>query len=200
MLIGRASHGRISASVAASAAAGPTPLVSRPAIGDNPRVRVLALALALAPRLACAGDDAATSITTAGTRAAENPDPHATFVAHVDLLDLCGPIGATNVFLRATRVACAGGPLPPCTVPSNPYEVFVGDTAGCPNSQTSAVMRVEVPRSGRYSVEAVTVTESGSLALCYGVGGSDPVEVIDADLDARAEIPVDPRSGPCPDP
>lgn len=162
-------------------------------------MRALALALALAPLLACAGDDAATS-ATAATTAAENPDPHATVVAKVDLLDLCGPTGATNVFLRATRVACAGGPLPPCTVPSNPYEVFVGDTAGCPNSQTAATLRVEVSKSGRYQVEAVTVTETGTLGLCYGVGGSDPVEVVDADLDARAEIPVDARTGPCPAP
>ena len=162
-------------------------------------MRLLSLAgllLVVTAPLACVGDDA--PVDTAG--AADGGDePGARVLAQVDLLDRCGVIGATNVFLRATRVACAGGPLPPCTVPSDPYEVVIGDTAGCPNSQTAATLRLILPKPGRYQVEAVTVTGSGSVGLCYAVAGG-LVEVDDAAVASRAEIVASPQIGPCPDP
>ncbi|MCB9703461.1 MAG: hypothetical protein H6711_16330 [Myxococcales bacterium] len=163
----------------------------------------LGLVCGLVFGLVACGDDGAggaTSGATGGGSEGENPEPHVRVEGPVDLLDLCGTIGSTNVFLRATRVGCVGSPPAPCTIPTNPYEIVVGDTAGCPSALTGARMEVEIEATGKYQIEAVTITESGHQALCYGSNGASVIEVTQAELDGRATIAVDPLAGPCPAP
>lgn len=156
-----------------------------------------ALALALAP--GCDGGDGDDGTSTSATGAPENPDPHVRFSGPVDLLDLCGVIGATNVYVRAERVGCIGSPPAPCTLPSMPTPI-VGETAGCPSAATAKRMTVDVEAPGKYQVAAVTITESGTQELCYGVAGESVVEVSAAAIEAREEIAVEPLVGPCPEP
>jgi hypothetical protein len=46
----------------------------------------------------------------------------------------------------------------------------------------------------------VTITESGTQELCYGVGGESVVEVSAAAIEAREAIAVEAMIGPCPEP
>ncbi|MEZ4451221.1 MAG: hypothetical protein R3B09_17210 [Nannocystaceae bacterium] len=159
------------------------------------------LALVLLSAIAC-GDDVSTSAasTSAGDETTGSLEPHATFEASVDQLGLCGVIGSKNLILKATRVGCVGSPPAPCTLPTDPYKAWVGEVATCPSASTSAVMRVEVPMSGRFHVQVDVTTESGAVSHCFGVDGEALLEVTDADLEARRGIGVIDLGGPCPEP
>ncbi|MEZ4385704.1 MAG: hypothetical protein R3A79_30575 [Nannocystaceae bacterium] len=133
------------------------------------------------------------------TGAPENPDPHVRVSGPVDLLDLCGVIGATNVFMRAERVGCVDAPPAPCSLPAQP-EPIVGETAGCPSAATARRMSVDVEVAGKYQIAAVTITETGTQELCFGVAGADVIEIRDAAIEAREAIAVEAKIGPCPEP
>ena len=160
--------------------------------------RALACVVALAPVGVggCDGDGEMTTGSATGA-AQENPDPHVSFTGYVDLLDLCGIIGATHVFMRATRVGCIGSPPAPCTLPSNPYASRIGETVACPNASTANLMAVDVPSPGKYQVEAVTLTETGEQRLCFGIDGEDIVEASESEIEDRADVGVDVLTGPC---
>lgn len=159
----------------------------------------LALSLSLAALLLACGDDvAATTMTTADDGDTGTAEPQVTFEATVDQLALCGVIGAQNLILKAHRVGCVGSPPAPCTLPTDPYKMWIGEVAACPSASTAALMRVTVPMSGRYHVEVVTSTETGSVGNCYGIDGEALLEITDADLEARAVIGVADFGGPCP--
>ena len=162
--------------------------------------RRLLLVLSL-PTLACQGPEpggAADGSSNDSSTAAPESDPHVTFVGRVDVVELCGVVGATLVSFRARQVGCEQGPPAPCTIPTDPHRAWVGDAALCPSGQTALEMRVEVPVGGRFAVEARTFTDSGgTLGLCYGVGGASPTLATAAQVEARAEIVVRALTGPC---
>lgn len=126
-----------------------------------------------------------------------DPTPHVTFVGRVDVLELCGVVGASVISFRARQVGCEPGPPAPCTLQTDPYREWLGDAATCPGGQTSVDLRVDVPVHGRFEVEARTLTDSGSLSLCYGVDAQVPTVVTAAQVEARAELVVRATSGPC---
>lgn len=160
----------------------------------------LCLCVLLAGCLACDGSDGG-GLASAGESEPDNPDPHVRFAAEVDLLDLCGTIGATHVFLRASRVGCIGSPPALCTLPAGDYQSWVGPTAACPNATVAKPMTVDVPSSGKYQIEAITLTETGEQHLCFGVSSGEPVVLATADeVEARAKIYVEELGGPCPMP
>ena len=152
-------------------------------------------------QLACGGvePEAGDGDTTDTSGAAEDPEPHATFTGKVDVIGLCGTEGATVITFLARRVGCESLTAP-CTIEIDPYAEWSGDAVTCPSSQTALDMRVEVPTSGRYQVEALTMTPSGFQSLCHGQHAEVPTVVTAAQLDARAEIFVEQTAKPCPDP
>lgn len=159
------------------------------------------LCLLLPGPLACDSGEGESASASAGESEPDNPDPHVRFAADVDLLDLCGTVGATHVFLRASRVGCVGSPPAPCTLPAGDYQSWVGPTAACPNATVAKPMTVDVPNSGKYQVEAVTLTESGEVQLCFGDSNGESVVLASADqVMARAKIYVEELGGPCPEP
>lgn len=163
-----------------------------------PRCFVFALSL-LAP--ACqeptVGDDS-TDGTGADSTGAEDSTPQVTFRGRVDVVELCGVVGASVISFRARQVGCEPGPPAPCTLQTDPYREWVGDAATCPGGQTDLDLRVRVPVHGRFEVEARTLTDAGgALSLCYGVDGSVPTVVTAAQVEARAELVVRATSGPC---
>jgi len=161
------------------------------------RVLVWTLGLGLVSG-ACDGVEETTGSTATG--GPENPDPHVSFTGYVDLLDLCGTIGATHVFLRATRVGCIDSPPAPCTLPSNPYASWIGETVACPNASTANLMAVDVPDPGKYQIEAITLTETGEQRLCFGQDGDDIVLATATAIEDRADVGVEVLAGPCPRP
>ncbi len=176
---------------------------ARPVAFADP-ARPVALALLLAVTLlapACQEnlelDDGDTSTSTG----AIDPTPHVTFVGRVDLVELCGVVGAQVVSFRARQVGCEPGPPAPCTIQTDPLlkkEEWVGDAAMCPAGQTAVDLTVDVPHAGRFEVEARTLTDSGgSLGLCFEVDGAAPVRVTAEQVEARAEVVVRAGSGPC---
>lgn len=160
-----------------------------------PRCFVLALSL-LAP--ACQEPALADDSTGVDSTGAEDPTPQVTFRGRVDVVELCGVVGATVISFRARQVGCEPGPPAPCTLQTDPYREWVGDAATCPGGQTDLDLRVRVPVHGRFEVEARTLTDAGgTLSLCYGVDGSVPTVVSAAQVEARAELVVRATSGPC---
>jgi hypothetical protein len=152
--------------------------------------------------LACGGvepDDSAGSTGSSDTGDTAGSEPHATFTGKVDAIGLCGTEGATVVTFLARRVGCESLTAP-CTIKIDPYASWSGDAVTCPSSQTALDMHVEVPMSGRYQIEALTMTPSGFQSLCYGENADVPTVVTAAQLDARAEIFVEQTAKPCPDP
>lgn len=146
---------------------------------------------------ACQGLEPESTTAGSSSTGAIDPTPHVTFVGRVDLIELCGVVGAQVVSFRARQVGCEPGPPAPCTLQTDPYQEWVGEAAMCPGGQTALDMKVEVPVVGRFEVEARTVTDSGTLGLCFGVGGSVPTRVTAEQLEARAEVVVKATSGPC---
>ncbi|MBA3547299.1 MAG: hypothetical protein H0T76_12505, partial [Nannocystis sp.] len=159
-------------------------------------VLLLAVPL-LAP--ACHEDLEPDTGDTSTSTGAIDPTPHVTFVGRIDLVELCGVVGAQVVSFRARQVGCEPGPPAPCTLQTDPLlKEWVGDAAMCPGGQTALDLKVDVPHAGRYQVEARTLTDSGgSLGLCFGVDGVEPVAVTAAQVEARAEVVVRAGSGPC---
>ncbi len=153
--------------------------------------------------LACGGiepaDDDTGDTSATSTGAAENPEPHATFIGKVDVIGLCGIEGATVVTFLARQVGCESA-TGPCTIKIDPYAEWSGDVATCPSSQTGLDMEVEVPQTGRFQIEARTMTPSGFQSLCFGAKADVPTVVTSAQLEARARIFVDQTAMPCPDP
>ena len=136
---------------------------------------------------------------SSSTGAPENLEPHATFVAKLDAIGLCGVEGATVITLVARRVGCESLTAP-CTIKMDPYQEWSGDAVTCPSSQTALDVQVRVPVSGRYQIDAVTMTPSGFQSLCYGQSADVPTVVTAAQLEARASIFVEQTASPCPDP
>jgi len=164
----------------------------------RPSLRRLVLSCSLT--VACGGVE--TDADTGGessTGAAETLEPHATFVAKLDVIGLCGAEGATVVTFLARRVGCESLTAP-CTIQIDPYAEWSGDVVTCPSSQTALDVQVEVPISGRYQVEAHTMTPSGFQSLCFGKNADVPTVVTAAQLEARASIFVEQTASPCPDP
>ncbi|MCA9692565.1 MAG: hypothetical protein KC636_23400 [Myxococcales bacterium] len=162
------------------------------------RARVFVVLAAL---VAGCGDAPATTTDDAtGTTEPENPDPHVTLEATVDVFDLCGVTGSQSLSLRATRINCEQDPPPPCTLPKNPFEVVFGDAKVCENpTETAAVMRLTLEQSGRYLIEVVAVTDSGEVGTCFGLGGDPETLITQAQLDARETVAVSTLgAGPCP--
>lgn len=147
--------------------------------------------------LACQEPDDMAADTTAASTGEVDETPHVTFVGRVDPVELCGVVGASVISFRARQVGCEPGLPAPCTLQTDPYPEWVGEAATCPGGQTELELRVDVPVHGRFEVEARTLTDSGFLSLCYGVGGSVPTPVTRAQVEARAELVVKPTSGPC---
>lgn len=154
--------------------------------------------------VAC-GDDVGDGEATTGTggsstTAAPETPGEVRIVGQVDVIDLCGVSGATQISFRATRVGCEPGPPAPCTIQVNPYEEIVGAAASCPGSQNAAEMAVVVRSSGRYHIEARALTESGYVGRCFGPGTEEVTRVTKDQVEAGATIPVTSRAGPCPAP
>jgi len=151
--------------------------------------------------LACGGvePDADDSGGSSSTGAPENLEPHATFVAKVDVIGLCGTEGATVVTFVARRIGCESETAP-CTIKADPYQEWSGTPSTCPSSQTALDMQVEVPITGRYQIDAVTMTPSGFQSVCFGEGADVPTVVTTTQVEARAEIFVEQTAKPCPDP
>jgi hypothetical protein len=152
--------------------------------------------------LACGGVEPEDTTGTASSDTGDTADmsePHATLTGKVDVIGLCGTEGATVVTFLARRVGCESLSAP-CTIKIDPYAEWSGDAVTCPSSQTALDMRVEVPMSGRYQIEALTMTPSGFQSLCYGQNADVPTVVTAAQIDTRAEIFVEQTAKPCPDP
>ncbi len=153
---------------------------------------------------ASCGDDSSseTDAPDPTTGAADNPDPHVTLEAEVDVFELCGAIGSQHLSLRATRINCEQDPPPPCTLPKDPYETAFGDTRDCEKpTQTSTKMYLDLEQSGRYLIEVVTITESGEVSACYGQGGGVETLITSAQLEARETVEISSLGGgPCPSP
>ena len=162
---------------------------------------VLGLLAASAPACAVSDPGGTETATTDGssTTAPARQDPHATFLAKLDGIDLCGVEGATVVRFLARQVGCVHEAAP-CTLKTDPYMEWTGDSVACPSSQTALDVAVEVPVSGRFQVEAQTLTGSGTLSRCYGAGGEVPTLVTPEQLDARAQIFVTTTAKSCPPP
>lgn len=162
---------------------------------------LLAASLASAP--AGCGDDGSSATEGGGsTGAPDNPNPHVTLAATVDVFELCGPIGSKHLSLRATRINCENSPPAPCTLPKDPYETFFGDTRDCEKpTETSTKMYLDVEVSGRYLIEVVTITESGEIGACYGIDGAVESLITSEQLEARETITLSNLGGgPCPGP
>ena len=162
-----------------------------------PRLRRLVLPCLLL--VACGGVEPDADTGGSSTGAAENLEPHATFVAKLDAIGLCGVEGATVITFVARRVGCESLTAP-CTIKIDPYQEWSGDAVTCPSSQTALDVQVGVPVSGRYQIDAVTMTPSGFQSLCYGQNADVPTVVSAAQLEARASIFVEQTASPCPDP
>ena len=166
-----------------------------------PRLRRLVLPCLLL--VACGGvepdADADTGGSGSSTGDPENLEPHATFVAKLDAIGLCGVEGATVVTFVARRVGCESLTAP-CTIKIDPYQEWSGDAVTCPSSQTALDVQARVPVSGRYQIDAVTMTPSGFQSLCYGQSADVPTVVTAEQLEARASIFVEQTASPCPDP
>ncbi len=132
----------------------------------------------------------------------DNPDPHVTLEAEVDVFELCGAIGSSHLSLRATRINCEQDPPPPCTLPKDPYETSFGDTRDCEKpTQTSTKMYLDLEQSGRYLIEVVTLTDSGEVGACYGVDGGVETPITSAQIEARETLKISSLGGgPCPSP
>jgi hypothetical protein len=156
--------------------------------------------LALLVLVACApsdGDDESSG-SESSSGGGEPVEPHVNFHGQVDLVDLCGPLSSQAVSFRAYKVGCATAG--PCTIKTDPYQVYTGDAASCPGSQVSADMTVRVPDPAKYQIEARTLTDSGYQSRCYGAGGESTITVTAAQIEARATIEVATLGGPCPPP
>jgi hypothetical protein len=126
--------------------------------------------------------------------------PHATLLGSVEAATVCNLTGIVEVVLRATLVGCDPPPPAPCTLPVDPMPIE-GDRMTCPSAETTALLGVEVPRSGQWRVEAVYHYATGSDSLvCYAPpGATAPFAIVTtADIDAFAEIEVVSQGGPCP--
>ena len=151
--------------------------------------------------LGCGGvepedDDGGSSGTTG---ALEVGEPRATFVGKLDVVGLCGVEGASVVTFLARRVGCESLTAP-CTIKIDPYAEWSGPAVTCPASQTALDVEVAVPVSGRFQVEARTLTPSGFQSLCFGEDATVPTPVSAGQLEARARIFVEQTARPCPDP
>lgn len=145
------------------------------------------------------GDEGGSSTGEGGaTTGAVDAEPHVYFAGKVDVVDLCGVQGANVVSFRAAKVGCAKPG--PCTIKTNPYQMFVGEAATCPSGQTYLDMKVRVEEAAKYQVEVRTLTDSGHLSRCYGVGGAATLMVTEEQLAAGETIHVGPIGGPCPAP
>jgi hypothetical protein len=133
------------------------------------RVLVFGLIVACAP--SDGGEDTSSGSSGGETTGEPDGEPHVRFAGKVDVVDLCGVQGANVVSFRASKVGCATAG--PCTIKTDPYQQFIGDAATCPSGQASLDMQVRVPDAAKYQVEARTLTDSGYLTRCYGVGGGD---------------------------
>ena len=100
---------------------------------------------------------------TAGETGEAPAEPGARVVGQVDVIELCGTNEAYAVSFRARKIGCEPGPPAPCTIRTDPYEEIVGDAATCPASHNSLEMAVVVGSAGRWQIEAVTLTSSGSI-------------------------------------
>ena len=143
------------------------------------------------------GDEGGGSSSTTG--APESSEPHATFVAKLDVVGLCGVEGASVVTFLARRIDCESL-TGPCTIKIDPYAEWSGTAVTCPASQTALDVEVAVPETGRFQVEALTMTPSGFQSLCFGEDATVPTRVSAAQLEARARIFVEQTARPCPDP
>lgn len=144
-------------------------------------------------------DTATASTGGSSTGAPETGEPHATFLAKLDGIDLCGTEGATVVRFLARQVGCVSETAP-CTIKTDPYMEWTGDSIACPSSQTALDVSVTVPVSGRFQIEAQTLTGSGTLGRCYGEDGDVPTVVTKDQLEARAQIFVVTTAKSCPPP
>lgn len=120
--------------------------------------------------------------------------------ATVDVLAACGIEGASQVSLRATRIACEQDPPPPCTIEVDPYKTVFGDLRECASaSETAAKLRVEIDQPGRYLIDARIITASGYVSSCHGQSG-DIVTLVSSDAVAEGStVVVDDLKGPCPE-
>ncbi len=161
-----------------------------------PRICLALVLSLLAP--ACQEPTVADDSTGVDSTGAADLTPQVTFLGRVDVVELCGVVGASVISFRARQVGCEPGPPTPCTLQTDPYREWIGEAATCPGGQTDRDLRVQVPVHGRFEVEARTLTDSGgTLSLCYGVDGSVPTVVTAAQVEARAELVVRATSGPC---
>ena len=130
------------------------------------------------------------------TDADEEPNPHATLVARIDLAGVCAG-GASEVEMVAVQVACEPPPPAPCTMPGNP-PLLASETASCADGGTVSLSRT-ITNRGRYDVQLV-VDGDWDHAICLGAQPSDeaPVRVSQDHLDARTDILVSAIDGqPC---
>ncbi len=120
--------------------------------------------------------------------------------ATVDVLGACGVQGATQVSLRATRIACEQDPPPPCTVEVDPYKTIFGDLQECAAaSETAAKLRVKIDQPGRYLIDARIITASGYVSACHGQSGEAVTLVASEAVEAGDTIVVDELGAPCPE-
>ncbi len=140
------------------------------------------------------------SSTDASTGPVDPGEPRATFLAKVDMVELCGVEGAQVVTFLARQVGCEPGPPAPCTLKTDPYLEWTGAPATCPSALTSLDMSVDVPFRGRFQVEARTTTNSGFRSECFGADGTVPTVVTTEQVEAREQIFVVTTAKPCPAP
>jgi hypothetical protein len=157
------------------------------------RAAVLAVFLHAACTSTDSGDEGTGSSETTGVA---NLDPHVDFTASVDVASLCATQDTGTVSLRAIKVGCATAA--PCTIPINPFEMFIDETSTCPPSQPSLMLTVTVPDAARYQVEARA--DNGDTGVCYGLAGDTKLIVTAEDLEARRTVALTPTGAPCPAP
>ncbi|MGB1016691.1 MAG: hypothetical protein ACPG4T_21310 [Nannocystaceae bacterium] len=158
--------------------------------------------VSLTSLFACGSVEPSSTDTASGsdTQAGVGRPGVAVIQASVDVLAACGVEGATQVSLRATRIACEQDPPPPCTVEINPYETIFGDFRECAfASETAAKMYVELEESGRYLVDARIITASGYVSVCHGQSGSEVTVVSGDAVSDGATVVVDDLGSPCPE-
>jgi len=147
--------------------------------------------------LSCGGDDGGdtgavgTGIVGTSTGAAESstgdePNVLPTVEITANPSTSCRDDG--ELVLRATRIGCVSPPPAPCTLPTV-AKTFEGETVACPSMETSDVMRVELPQTGRYFIDLVhTAADGTETARCYAEDGEAELIIDDERLAANPTI------------
>lgn len=110
----------------------------------------------------------------------------------------CDMPSVVTVQVFATRVGCDPESTAPCTLPADP-EPVAGDMRACPITDPEIVLGVDVTSAGRYQLEAVGAqTAGGQTARCFAVDANVQLDVLEADLQAAAQIYATLTDSPCP--